>query len=169
MSYLKANQKYSSFNSQLAKSENNDCFVRALATAAEVSYEEAHRTAKEVFKRPDKKGTSGSIIAAMFLKAEMAGMNIGKRLINVKVLGKADIKNKYKLKGEVVWRQKTLKSFVETHQKGTFIVSVAGHALTVKDGELLDWSSEAFKPTRKVISAYQIFPKKETAVQLSLF
>lgn len=168
--YLKTNSKYSSFNSQLAKGEKNDCFVRALATAAEVDYETAHQTAKEVFKREDKKGTLGEIISAMFLKAEEAGMQLGKRQISVKVLGKKDIKNRYKVHNEIIWRKKTLKSFVESHKTGSYIVTVAGHALAIKDGELLDWDNMAYKPTRKVQAAYQVTPvKKQEVVQLSLF
>lgn len=167
--YLKTNSKYGAFNSQIAKNENNDCFVRALAIAAEVDYDTAHQTAKEVFKRQDKKGTMGAMISAAFLRAEEAGMQIGKNLIAVTVLGKTHIKNRYKLHGNIIWRQKTLKSFIETHQKGTYIVTVAGHALTVKDGELMDWANMAYKPTRKVQAAYQIAVQNNQPVQLSLF
>lgn len=167
--YLKANEKYSKFNSQIAQNEKNDCFVRALAVAAEVDYDTAHQVAKETFKREDKKGTMGAMIAAAFLKAEKAGLNVGKNLIAVTVLGKRHIKNKYKLHGDVIWRQKTLKSFVESHKTGTYIVTVAKHALTVKDGELMDWDKMAYKPTRKVQSAYQIAVQKNEPVQLSLF
>jgi len=169
MSYLKTSAEYSKFNSQLAKSEKNDCFVRALATAAEVDYDTAHQVARDVFKRENRKGTMGAMIAAAFLKAEEAGMSVGKRQVKVSVLGKRDIKNKYKVKGEVIWRQKTLKSFIESHKTGSYIVTVSGHALTVKDGELLDWDAMAYKPTRKVQTAYKIEPVREKVVQLSLF
>jgi hypothetical protein len=167
--YLKTNEKYAKFNSQIAQNESNDCFVRALAVAAEVDYDTAHQVAKETFKRQDKKGTLGLMIKSAFMKAEEAGMQVGKNLIAVTVLGKTHLKNRYKLKGEIIWRQKTLKSFIETHLKGTYIVTVAGHALTVKDGELLDWDKMAYKPTRKVQAAYQIAVQKNEPVQLSLF
>jgi hypothetical protein len=167
--YLKTNSKYSSFNSQLAKKEKNDCFVRALAVTAEVDYETAHQAAKDVFKREDKRGTMGFIISSVFLRAEEAGLSIGNRKLNVSVLGKRDIKNRYKLNGDIIWRQKTLKSFIESHPKGSYIVTVANHALAVKDGELLDWENMAFKPTRKVQAAYRIENNKPQAVQLSLF
>ena len=167
--YLKTNEKYARFNSQIAQNENNDCFVRALAVAAEVDYDSAHKVAKETFKREDRKGTLGAMISAAFLKAEAAGMQVGKNLIAVTVLGKVHLKNRYKLKGEIIWRKKTLKSFIESHQKGTYIVTVAGHALSVKDGELLDWDKMAYKPTRKVQAAYQIAVQKNEPVQLSLF
>lgn len=167
--YLKTNEKYSKFNSQIAQNEKNDCIVRALAVAAEVDYDTAHQVARETFKREDLKGTMGAMIKAAFLKAEETGMQVGKHLIAVSVLGKVHTKNKYKLKGEVIWRQKTLKSFVESHKTGTYIVTVAGHALTVKDGELMDWDKLAYKPTRKVQAAYQIAIDKKEPIQLSLF
>lgn len=169
--YLKTNDKYSAFNSQIAKNEKNDCFVRALAIAAEVDYDTAHQTAREVFKRQDKKGTMGAMIAAVFLKAADAGyiLNVGKKEVGVEVLSKTHIKNKYKLKGEIIWRKKTLKSFIESHKTGTYLVTVAGHALTVKDGELMDWGKMAYLPTRKVLAAYRIRTNKPEAVQLSLF
>lgn len=167
--YLKTNEKYSRFNSQIAQNEKNDCFVRALAVAAEVDYDTAHQVARETFSREDKKGTMGAVISAAFQKAEKAGMQVGKNLIAVSVLGRVHTKNKYKLHGEIIWRQKTLKSFVESHKIGTYIVTVSGHALTVKDGELMDWDKLAYKPTRKVHAAYQIAVQNNQPVQLSLF
>ena len=167
--YLKTNNKYASFDSQLAKAEKADCFVRSLAVAADVDYDTAHKVAKEVFGRKDKQGTLNAMITTMFLKAEQAGLDLGKKKVEVRVLGKRDIKNMYKLKGEVVWRQKTLKSFMETHKTGSYIVTVAKHALAVKDGELLDWDKMAFKPTRKVQAAYKIIAPDNKPVQLSLF
>jgi len=31
---------------------------------------------------------------------------------------------------------------------------IAKHALVIKDGELLDWNTNRFQPTRKVMDAY---------------
>ena len=169
MSYLNVNKKYSSFNSELAKSEKNDCFVRALATAAETAYDIAHEFAKEVFSRKDKSGTPTLDIDICMRVAEESSFIIDGKEVNVKVLGKSDIKNRYKVKGDIIWRKKTLKSFVQTHKKGTYLVTVANHALTVKDGEVLDWDSNTYLPTRKVQSAYEITIPKEEDKQLSLW
>ena len=51
---------------------------------------------------------------------------------------------------------------------GTYLVMIANHALTVKDGEVFDWNSNKFKPTTKVLSAYELI-EKENSGQLSLF
>lgn len=157
--YLSVNQVYAKSDSQLAKNEKNDCVVRSVASATNVAYEVAHTFCKEVFKRENKQGVHGFMIKTQMLNAEEKGLKIGNRDYNVTVLGKKDIKNKYKVKGEVIWRQKTLKSFIESHPKGTFLVTVAKHALTVKDGELLDWGSNSFLPTRKVQAAYKLEQK----------
>ena len=166
--YLDVNKAYSSFDSNLAKNEKNDCFVRALAVATGSAYETAHEKAKSSFGRPDKKGTPNENIVAQMLNYEMNGMTIGDNTYSVSVLGNKDTKNVYKLYGEKVLRQKTLKSFIESHPKGTYIVTVAKHALTVKDGEVMDWSSNKFLPTRKIQGAYKI-DSKEVDNQLKLF
>ena len=166
--YLNVNKAYSSFDSNLAKNEKNDCFVRALAVATGSAYETAHEKAKSSFGRPDKKGTPNENIVAQMLNYEMNGMTIGDNTYSVSVLGNKDTKNVYKLYGEKVLRQKTLKSFIESHPKGTYIVTVAKHALTVKDGEVMDWNSNKFLPTRKIQGAYKI-DSKEVDNQLKLF
>ena len=166
--YLDVNKAYSSFDSNLAKNEKNDCFVRALAVATGSAYETAHEKAKSSFGRPDKKGTPNENIVAQMLNYELNGMTIGDSTYKVTVLGNKDTKNVYKLYGEKVLRQKTLKSFIESHPKGTYIVTVAKHALTVKDGEVMDWNSNKFLPTRKIQGAYKI-DSKEVDNQLKLF
>ena len=110
------------------------------------------------------------LIATQMLKAETSGLDIDGKKFTVRVLGKQEVKNRYKLKGDVIWRQKTLKSFIQSHKLGTYIVTVANHALTVKDGEVLDWSSNSFLPTRKVQAAYELVEKEDSrGIQLSLF
>ena len=118
--------------------------------------------------RESKKGVNNLFLSTRFLKAEEEGLKLDSKEFTIRSLGKKEIRNKYKLKGEEIWRKKTIKSFIQSHPKGTYIVMVAKHALTIKDGELLDWDNNKFEPTRKVVSAYQIEQKPEV-VQLSLF
>ena len=166
--YLNVNKAYSNFDSQLAKEEKNDCVVRSLAVASGSAYETAHTFCNKKFGRENKKGTDNLAIVTQMLKFEENGLQIGDKNLKVKVLGKSDTKNKYKLYGEIIWREKTLKSFVESHPKGTFLVMVAKHALVVKDGEVFDWNSNKFLPTRKVQAVYEIIEEKNET-QLSLF
>lgn len=167
--YLDVNKAYSAFDSDLAKQEKNDCVVRSVAVASGSTYNEAHSFCREVFGREDKKGTNNLSIVTQMMKFEDEGMMVGDKKLKVKVLGKARIKNKYKLYGDVIWRQKTLKSFIQDNPKGTYIVMVAKHALVVKDGEVFDWNGNKFQPTRKVQSAYEIEGEMVKDIQLSLF
>lgn len=167
--YLNVSQKYAQFNSELARNEKNDCMVRAVATAADISYRTAHEFCKNVFGRVEKRGTNNMNIVTQMLSAETSGIELEGKKFGVRVLGRDKIKNRYKLKGEIIYRQKTLKSFIQTNNKGTYLVMIANHALTVKDGEVFDWSSNRFKPTTKVQAAYELIEKEGSVGQLSLF
>ena len=155
-------------NSAIAKSEKNDCFVRALAAGFEISYNDAHAIAKDRFKREDKKGTKNEYIVSGMKEIEESGIAIGDVIAKVKVLKGLDIKNRYKLYGELVDRKKTVKSFIKDHPKGNYIVTVSKHAFALKDGKLIDNKGEEFRPTRKVDGAYEILLPEDT-IQLSLF
>ena len=166
--YLEINEKYGSFDSELARKEKNDCVVRSVASAADITYRTAHEFCKEFFGREDKRGTNNMNIVAQMLMAEVSGIEIGRKKFSVRVLGTGEIKNRYKLKGEVIFRKKTLKSFIDSHKIGTYLVMIANHALTVKDGEVYDWRSNNSKPTTKVMAAYELI-EKDTSRQLNLF
>ena len=166
--YLSASEVYAKGNSEIAKNEKNDCVVRSIASAAEVSYKAAHEFCAKVFGRKEKKGVNGLVLASELLKAQDKGIKIGNKEFEVYGLKKNEVCNKYKLHGEEIWRKKTIKSFVQSHPVGTFLVMVANHALCIKDGELLDWDSNKFQPTRKVVSAYRL-NSKSLSGQLSLF
>lgn len=166
--YLNVNEAYAAFDSKLAKEEKNDCFVRSLAVASGSAYETTHQFVKDEFGRDNKKGTSNLAIVTNMLKYSDNGLQIGNKKLDVEILSKDRVKNRYKLYGEIIYRQKTIASFIKDNPKGCFVVSVAGHALTIKDGEVFDWNANKFKPTRKVQSAYEI-KSKESEKQLSLF
>ena len=82
--------------------------------------------------------TNNMNIVSQMLLAETSGIELEGKKFGVRVLGKNEIKNRYKLKGEVIFRKKTLKSFISSHMKGTYLIMIANHALTVKDGEVYD-------------------------------
>lgn len=166
--YLKVNETYQNFNDSLARSEKNDCVVRAFASACNVPYRTAHTFCKESFNRVDKRGTNNMNLFAQMLNWETTGFNIGGKKLSIRVLSKKETKNRYKVKGEVIWRKKTLKSFIASHRQGSYIVMVANHALSVVDGEVLDWGSNAFLPTRKVQAVYEVINNRIGA-QLELF
>ena len=155
-------------NSRIAQKEDKDCFVRALAAGFEISYNDAHALAKERFNRKDKKGTKNEYIISEMKKIQEEGLVLGDVIAKVKVLKGLDIKNRYKLYGELIDRKKTVKSFIKDHPKGNYIVTVSKHAFALKDGKLIDNVGEEFRPTRKVDGAYEILLPTDST-QLSLF
>ena len=156
-------------NSEIAKNENNDCFVRALAAATDMDYDTTHQEVKEQFGRVNKKGTQNHMIIGQMMNAEENGLMIGDKRFSVKVLGKARTHNTYKLYGDLIKRKKTVKSFIKDNPKGSFVVTVSKHALAIVDGKLIDNRREEFRPTRKVDGAYKINKPVSKNVQLNLF
>lgn len=167
VNFKRSSTSIKGYGSELAKNEKNDCFVRALAAATDVNYDVAHNFTKEYFGRVDGKGVyfTGATIDPL----RENGLSLGSKEFDFKVLNKQRITNAYKLYGEMVYRQKTVKSFIKDNPKGTYIVGVAGHAFTIKDGTLIDNADEKFRPTRKVTSVFQLKSKRSEAKQLSLF
>jgi len=92
----------------------------------------------------------------------------GQVKVKFEKLPKEKVVNTYKLYGELIDRQKTVKSFIKDNSRGTFIVLVANHAFTIKDGVLIDNQGEEFRPTRKVQSAYRVI-EETVDPQLKLF
>ena len=156
-------------SSEIAKSENNDCFVRALAAATDQDYDTTHEVVRTRFDRKSKKGTENLMITTQMLKAEDEGLKVGDITYSVKVLGKARTCNTYKLYGEVIKRKKTVKSFIKDNPKGSYVLTVSKHALAIVDGKLIDNKGEEFRPTRKVDGAYKINKPVSKNVQLNLF
>ena len=156
-------------HSEIAKNENNDCFVRALAAATDMDYDTTHQEVKEQFGRVDKRGTENHMIIGQMLNAESNGLLIGDKKFNVKVLGKSRTHNSYKLYGEIIKRKKTVKSFIKDNPKGSYVVTVSKHALAVVDGKLIDNKGEEFRPTRKVDGVYKIIKPVSKDIQLNLF
>jgi len=143
--------------SKVANKETNDCVVRAVAAATGVNYDTAHSFVKEIFNREERKGVMGKeLVDNMKALAEAGTTTIGDKTISIEVMAKQAITNMYKLYGELIHRQKTVKSFLESYPKGSYIVTVAKHAFAVVDGVLIDNVGTEFKPTRKVTGAYKV-------------
>lgn len=139
-------------DSKIASSETNDCFVYALATAFEISYDEAHEIVKERFNRKDRTGTSG-----LRIKLAFKDMLEGRPGINGKTITEAieRPKTKYKLYGEVVERSLRVESFAKKYSSGTYLLLMSNHAITIKDGVVVDNKD---RPSLKslVIAAYKV-------------
>mgnify|MGYP003624745160 FL=1 len=153
LDYIYSQERLNLGSSTLAEKEKNDCAVKAIAAAAGVSYETSHAFTGEYLMRTRRMGT----LLGMFLpNITKEPMMLGSKRVEFKSLGNIKITNGYKLYGEVVRRKKTVKSFIKDNPRGSFVVSVAGHALAIVDGVLIDNVGEEFRMTRKVLSAIQV-------------
>jgi len=138
-----------------AKGENNDCMVRAMMNAFEISYNEAHDIAKNECGRVKGKGTpiayrtmlnmaDGKIETPNKKKIKYIGSHprMGHKKCTLRNPLYPIIEKTRDHDGDEVktstFAGYTIGKFIQQHQKGTFLVLVAGHALAVKDGVMLD-------------------------------
>lgn len=155
--YCNTSEAIKGYNeSKIAKSETNDCVVRAIASAFEIEYDRAHSFVKETFFRKDRKGTYNFIGGMNKIARERT--RIGRK--TCKSVGKPHVNNPsfytlsydVKVKGQKVTRQMTVGTFIKKYPIGTFVVCVRGHAFSIKDGVVMGNLSDA-KQTRKIINA----------------
>jgi hypothetical protein len=118
-------------SSSIASSEKNDCVVYAIATAFDMDYDTAHKEVAERFNREEGKG-----VRLLHLHK---GMTEGTTL-NGKTVSKVikSPNNTYKVYGKIVQRQVRLSSFIKKNQEGTYVILTRNHALTLKNGTLVD-------------------------------
>jgi hypothetical protein len=141
-------------DSLIAKNETNDCAVRAISSAFEMHYDEAHRFVKVAFGRKDRKGT------AFFV----GGL---RHMINnkVKINGKSfeTMGNEYghmdydvKVKGQIVKRKMTTGTFIKKYPTGKYLIVVRGHAFSIIDGNVVGNIGDARMKKRVINNAFKV-------------
>jgi hypothetical protein len=134
--------------SAIAKNETNDCFVRAVASAYEIPYDEAHTWVKEKFERKNRKGT-------MFVSRKLAIMySLGQTFSGKSIKGIGDLRTIDKVTHKV--KRTTLNQFIKKYPTGTYILIVRGHAFTLKDGAVIGNKGDASSMKKIVHDAFQI-------------
>ena len=132
-------------SSELGKKETNDCVVRAFMCALNMSYDQAHNYIKTKMNRKDGKGTYVNAYAKNIIGATKNGMKIS--FIGTHP-SKAFMKTSFGSDKVLVNRKYkkptgfTLKSFMEAHPVGRFVLIVQGHAVAVVNGVLYGNSDE---------------------------
>lgn len=132
----------------IAKSETNDCFVRAVASSFECPYDTAHAWVKEKFNRQDRKGTKW--VSSKMATMSSLGQTFNDKSIKVVENLKSYDNVKYKVK------RTTLNQFIKKYPTGTYIIIVRGHAFTLKNGAVVGNSSDATSMKKIVHDAFQI-------------
>ena len=152
-------------SSEIAKTEKNDCAVRAVANACDVNYDQAHKFCTEMFGREKGKGTQ---LFSTLLKtnSEMVFDEVGqlnmfeqgikrtvKHIGDMPKAGGKLFNPKYKHK-KVAY---TVKEFAQRFNKGNYILAVNKHALAIKDGVVIDNGNYQYDGYRRVVEgAYQV-------------
>jgi hypothetical protein len=133
-------------DSPLAKSEQRDCVVRAVASAYDIHYDKAHQWVADNFKRKPKKGTYGFPIGMNKMSDNKTRFNYKRtKTIDPKFLTTNNGKSKM-----------TVGTFVKEYDKGTYIVRVSGHAFTIKDGSVIGNPNDAEQIRKVVKNAWKI-------------
>ena len=156
-----------SLKSETARNEANDCVVRAVANACDVNYDQAHKYVKETFGRKKGKGTQ-LFTTLLKTNTEMVFDNVGQLNLfegDVKTVKVHFVGTSPKLGGvlynpKYTWTNKcayTVKEFAQKFNKGTFILTVKKHALTIKNGIIIDNGDMKFNGYRRpVLHAYKV-------------
>ena len=141
-------------DSTIAKTETNDCVVRAISSAFEMHYDEAHQFVKVKFGRENRRGTR-------FFVGGMRRMVDDKITINGKLfdnMGDTLGRMKYdvKSKGQMVKRNMTTGTFIKKYPVGKYLVVVRGHAFSIIDGKVVGNTSDATMKKRVINFAWKV-------------
>ena len=134
-------------NDVKAKGENNDCVVRAVMNAFQVTYDTAHEFVEKTFGRETGKGTKGAVSGFMRLATAGGALNhaiqpLGKFSEEPLTPAEADeqgvlLNLKYP-KGGGRFASFTVGKFLAQNPTGSFVIIVAKHALAIRDGKVYD-------------------------------
>ena len=140
--------------STLAAGEKNDCAVRAFANAFNITYDVAHEFTAKEFKRKARKGTHGVFTTLKALGGvtfELFSNTLFPETKTYKLKCVNEPINRDYTHKEVKY---TVKTFCAKYSKGTYIVLVNKHALTIKDGIVIDNPNMRFTGYRRVVESY---------------
>ena len=140
--------------SVLARNEKNDCSVRALANAFNITYDTAHMFAATTLERKARKG-----LKAMFVKLDLLGSVTFDLFSNTlfpetRTYKLAGIKNPINTDYTHKDVSYTVKTFCAKYNDGTYIILVNKHTLTIKDGIVIDNPDMKFTGYRRVVESF---------------
>lgn len=121
--------------SMIAAGEKNDCTVYAVATAFGMDYDAAHKEVAERMKRQEGEGVARKNVLEALEEGTVLNGKTVTRVIKTPT-------KTYKVYGNTIPRQVRLSSFAKENPQGTYLILTRGHALTLKDGVLLDNQKE---------------------------
>lgn len=145
--YTKTSEAINGYaDSSLAKSERADCVVRAIASASGMTYDKAHKWVADTFNRKPKRGTYGFDPKMNRLAKENKRIN-RKKVITI---------DKRLLKTNGGKSQMTVGTFIKEYNRGSYVITVSGHAFTIKDGSVIGNWDDAVSIRKRVQGAWKI-------------
>jgi len=183
VSYIDTNDAITGYSkSIIAKSEDNDCCVRAFASVTDSTYDEAHSYVKKIFKRPNNQGTPRFPLTM----SEREGLKTlngykYKELKNhdkttfkkpVKYYCWEDYKYKYRYVertldsrhyplittyGKTRASQMTVGTFIKEYNVGRYLIHVRGHAFTIIDGVVVCNPMDSKQLKCRIVGAYKFY------------
>lgn len=143
------------YSSMLAASETNDCVVKAVASAFDMDYEEAHAWVKRIFDRRERQGTK-NFTATMSRVEEAFGKAVkDMRITSYTGHGKG-LYTYYRCYGRVAEREMTLQTFLKSYPRGVYIVVVERHAFTIKEGAVIGNLSDSYQIRKRLQGAFKV-------------
>ena len=145
--------------SKLAKSEDSDCSVCSLASAFGVTYNQAHKFAKETYKRKNGKGVDIVVKNDKFSdnQIKLFGRTINQiGEYSYKFSERKNDRSPVIRNGMNISRM-TVGKFVDNNPKGTFMILVDGHVFTIKNSTVLGGNPEdSTKLKSRIHKAWEI-------------
>jgi len=134
-----------------AKSERNDCVVRAVASTFNLKYDTAHKFVADEFGRKPRKGTFGTAI-----KLSNRDNILGTKY---KIIPKQDLKypgsSRHQMNGGKP-TEITLNIFLEKYPKGKYLVIKKGHAFSIIDSVVIGNSNDGSRLRTKILFALKV-------------
>ncbi len=144
--------------SSLAQNEKNDCAVRAFANAFNVTYDIAHEFAADKFNRKARKGVKNmfqTLTELGFATFDLFSNTLFPETRTYSIHPIARDKDGKVVNTDYTHKvvNHTVKTFCNKFNKGTFIVIVKNHALTIKDGIVIDNPNYRFSGYRRIVES----------------
>lgn len=136
-------------DSVIAKNEKNDCFVRAVASSFDCSYDTAHSWVREKFGRKNRKGT-------MYVASNMRKMCDDKEQFVDKSVKTIEGLSQIVLKPKARLKRTTVNQFIKKYPTGVYILIVKGHAFTLKNGAVIGNKQDSTSIKKQIYDAFQI-------------
>ena len=141
-------------DSTIAKTESNDCVVRAISSAFEMHYDEAHQFVKVKFGRKNREGTRNFVGGLRCMINDKVKIN--DKLFETMGNEYGHVSYEVKVKGQMVKRNMTTGTFIKKYPVGKYLVVVRGHAFSIIDGQVVGNTSDATMKKRVINFAFKI-------------